>query len=474
MLLAFTDLLFFVAVPMLIAFSLEESVDSGWQVKLSAFGDMLSLTREELTIFLVILLSIARTLVVKNLAKIFSSSLSSSYSEVSNTFVESFFSSVSDVKILDIGRFRKVMNAETNNLFFGVLVSSSFALAEILIVFVAILVLLAILGGAVLYVFLPVAAFLLGVMLLMRKHSRLIGQQRAKSEQRRLESVELLINSGYSIAVNGGTGAFNHDFNLVTRSFTGSLSKQLVMPFYTKSFVDGVLMVVLTSLLILYSGSVGTLDLAILLGIGLRCVPALSRISAYVETVRINLVGANDALTLTKDLRRSDVSVYENDSVMEFLKSITSAGLFIIKGPSGTGKTSAIKKWILSSENSRLAYFDQGGFSQNTDLQDLLDLIGAVDCADFCDIDFIRDRAHVKLSSLSGGQARYVQLFALLAKEVDCVVLDEPSVGLDAGLRANLEALIVDKSRSVPTVVISHDNEFISSLRGSGGQLFEV
>jgi len=203
-------------------------------------------------------------------------------------------------------------------------------------------------------------------------------------------------------------------------------------------------------------------------------VPALSRITAYIETVRINKVGAMDALSAATDLSNSRSSEYENGEVMMFLSDLSSPGLLIIKGPSGTGKTSAIKKWILEAKANSYAYFDQGGFSPNSNLEELLELLGATDVVNFNQVSFLKDRVNTKLVDLSGGQARFVQLYVLLSKQVDRVVLDEPSVGLDASLRTKLETLILDKSKSSLVVVISHDAEFISSLCKSGGRLFEV
>ena len=474
MMLALTDLAFFVAVPLVITFAIGDSNSDGWRAELLALGAELSLSPAELSILLVALIGVSRTFMIKILDRLFSDSLSKSYAELSSTLSESFFAAVASVKIVDLGRFRKVMNAEINNLFFGVLVPVSFALAELFVVIVAIIVLVVIMSASVLVLILPVGAFLMGIMLFMKSRSKLVGYQRATSEQCRLESVELLLNSGYSISVNNGVAAFKRELDDVSRKFSEALSKQLVLPFYSKSFVEVGLMLVLTSALIFSSGTVDAIDLAILVGVGLRCVPALSRITAYIETIRINRVGAVDALTYLDRLRNSKQSKFENDDVMRFLNGITETGVFIIKGPSGIGKTSAIKKWILETENKSLAYFDQVGFSTNSNLEDLTELLGITQSVDFKNVDFIKGRNKTKLAELSGGQARYIQLYALLSKKVNYFVLDEPSVGLDSVLRSKLEALILDKSKSAIVLVISHDAEFISALQNAGGCLFEV
>lgn len=474
MMLALTDLAFFIAVPILITFAIDELKTDGWGVELLYFAEQLSLSAAEISILLVALIGISRTLMIKLLDRLFSDSLSKSYAGLSSTLSASFFEAITSLKIVDLGRFRKVMNAEINNLFFGVLVPVSFALAEMFVVMFAISVLVVTMSTSVLVLMLPVCVFLVGIMLFMKGRSKLVGNQRAASEQCRLESVELLLNSGYSIRVNNGEDAFKRELDDVSRKFSEALSKQLVLPFFSKSIVEVGLMLVLTSALIFSSGTVDAIDLAILVGVGLRCVPALSRITAYIETIRINRVGAVDALTYLERLRNSQESKFENDDVMSFLNGISESGIFIIKGPSGIGKTSAIKKWISKTRGESVAYFDQVGFSSSSKLEDLTELLGITKNIDYKKIDFIKGRNQVKLSELSGGQARFIQLFALFSKEVNCFVLDEPSVGLDAGLRSNLEKLIIEKSMTSIVVVITHDTELVTSLCNSGGRLFEV
>jgi energy-coupling factor transport system ATP-binding protein len=64
-----------------------------------------------------------------------------------------------------------------------------------------------------------------------------------------------------------------------------------------------------------------------------------------------------------------------------------------------------------------------------------------------------------RTDELSGGQLRRVVLAGVLATRPRALVLDEPFAGLDAGGRAELEALLVRlrRERNVALVIVSHD-----------------
>ena len=474
MLLALIDLLFFIVVPVLIAIALNEGAVNTLQKFLGITSKLLSVTIPQLTLVLVGILAFARVLSVKFVGEIFAKSLSRTYVFVSRTFAEEFFQAISKVQLVDVARYRKLMNAETNNLFFGVLVSVSFAFAEAFVLLVAIVLLIVLLGLDALLIFFPVAAFMLLASQVMKAQAARIGQARSRSEQKRLEAVEIQIRSGYSIRINGGAGEFQQKFSKVTYALANALSRQLALPFFTKSVVDAILIVIMTALLIFYVDVLSSLDVAVLVGVGLRCVPALSRFAAYVETARINKVGAMDALSAESDLRGSETLERQNPKIDKFLVDISSPGLVIIKGPSGTGKTTAVKKWVSAGPEKTYAYFDQGGFAPDSRVDDVASLLDVSGAVDYNEIQFLKGRSDIRLGDLSGGQARFVQLFSLLAKEVDCFVLDEPSVGLDNDLRKSLESMLLQKSQAALVVVISHDDDFISMLTGFGGKLFEV
>jgi len=61
--------------------------------------------------------------------------------------------------------------------------------------------------------------------------------------------------------------------------------------------------------------------------------------------------------------------------------------------------------------------------------------------------------------TLSGGEARRVALAGVLAMKPDCVLLDEPSAGLDARGRTSLLALLARVRADAGVIVVSHDAE---------------
>ncbi|MDQ2995588.1 MAG: energy-coupling factor transporter ATPase [Chloroflexota bacterium] len=68
--------------------------------------------------------------------------------------------------------------------------------------------------------------------------------------------------------------------------------------------------------------------------------------------------------------------------------------------------------------------------------------------------------------ALSGGQMRRVALAGVLASEPAVLVLDEPSVGLDAAGRAEFYTIIgrIQRERGVTVVLVSHDMAEVAAL----------
>jgi energy-coupling factor transport system ATP-binding protein len=68
--------------------------------------------------------------------------------------------------------------------------------------------------------------------------------------------------------------------------------------------------------------------------------------------------------------------------------------------------------------------------------------------------------------ALSGGQMRRVALAGVLASEPVVLVLDEPSVGLDAAGRAEFYTIIrrIQRERGVTVVLVSHDMAEVAAL----------
>lgn len=473
--LASIDLVYFVLIPLLVVFAISPNPSVSWQSYLYVTAENIGLDEKNFVLFTVFLVSVFRVVLISWLKNKFTSSVSKAYTEMTASFVSTYFDAVSALRQVDNERFRKVINAETNNLFFGIVVSFSFAMAELAIVIAAAIVVLNVFGVFSLIGALPLMLLLGGFLYLIRKRSQSIGRQRSSSEQKRLSLVELLINSGYSIEKNSGRRCLQEKLHSTTKDFSEALGLQLVFPHLTKSVVDAVLLLALVIFVFNTIDLLGGEEAALLIGIGFRAVPALSRMSSYSETIRINKVGAQDALELIDCLEQSSVTNFECENVVKFLEGVGTSGIYIVKGPSGVGKTTAIKKWISSIDPQEIAYFDQGGFSSSTDIDDLYGLLNVKSGEALKEIRFLEERTVASLSDLSGGQSRYLQLAMLLTKNVPIIILDEPSVGLDAELKSNLEFMIKQKAKISKMIVITHDNDFINGLlTESKGELFEI
>ncbi len=63
---------------------------------------------------------------------------------------------------------------------------------------------------------------------------------------------------------------------------------------------------------------------------------------------------------------------------------------------------------------------------------------------------------------LSGGQKRLVALATVMVMAPELLLLDEPTAGLDAGVKTTLADILL--SLSIPYIVISHEFDFISAV----------
>lgn len=70
--------------------------------------------------------------------------------------------------------------------------------------------------------------------------------------------------------------------------------------------------------------------------------------------------------------------------------------------------------------------------------------------------------------TLSGGQRARVALMRMLLSEPKALLLDEPFSGLDAALREQVRALVLDhaRARALPVLMVTHDQEDADAAGG--------
>lgn len=76
---------------------------------------------------------------------------------------------------------------------------------------------------------------------------------------------------------------------------------------------------------------------------------------------------------------------------------------------------------------------------------------------------FKADLVDVKVSSISSGQLKKLDLAILLAKNPDLLLLDEPTNHLDIYTKEELELFILEQE--LPMIIVSHDQYFISKIK---------
>ena len=76
----------------------------------------------------------------------------------------------------------------------------------------------------------------------------------------------------------------------------------------------------------------------------------------------------------------------------------------------------------------------------------------------------LTDKASARVKTLSGGERQRAGIAAGLAHDPDVLVLDEPTVGLDAGQRWRVRDLIAEIGRSRPVILSTHLLEDVSYL----------
>lgn len=149
----------------------------------------------------------------------------------------------------------------------------------------------------------------------------------------------------------------------------------------------------------------------------------------------------------------------------------------LIRGPNGAGKTTLLN--ILAGEDKEFAGDRRGrdglkvGYlKQHTSLNvnnTVLEEFGRSTSMEYnagrgmlAQYLFPAEYVDEKISKLSFGQQRRLELAILLANKPDLLLLDEPTNHLDIFLREDLERFLVVQDRAM--IIISHDTYFIEKI----------
>ncbi len=409
--------------------------------------------------------------------RVFARSVAKLYTEDSEKLLKWYLTVVSQGRNADIPKIRKAINAEVSNLYFGIRVPAAIIVSEFMLLLMISIYATFIFGLMVFLFAGAVGISIFSILYFIRRKSAAVGRARSTFEQQRLEMTEVALSSAFSIGVNGGQQHLTNRFNYLTNNFAYALGQQVVLPHSTKALIDGILVLFVFLLLILVGVSSTPSDMAILGGMSVRVIPSLSRISSYIETMRINEVAVTE-LSAALDSTNLPSVIPPNEELYRALSSLPRTGMFFVVGASGIGKTTTIKHWITKTQATKsVAFLEQSGFESRAEIVDYLALVGLDEEETKATQQYLSNLGlnSFRLSHLSGGQAKFVQFAAISRKIEDIYVFDEPSVGLDQQLQATMINILTTLSKNALIVVVSHDQAFVDLLaQRASGTIIEV
>ncbi len=197
----------------------------------------------------------------------------------------------------------------------------------------------------------------------------------------------------------------------------------------------------------------------------------------------------NDGDTLNKkkmlfELDNVELSLGNKELIKDFTTRILQKDTIAIVGPNGSGKSTLLKVFLERIKIDRGTFkkgeFKIGYFDQNREMLDDDKTIMHTFCPNGGDrviLDdgrnlhvfgylknflFPREYLDKKVGALSGGEKNRIALALLFTKEVDCLIMDEPTNDLDIPTINILEDYL--KSFQGALIFVSHDRYFVDKI----------
>lgn len=458
--LALVDLAFYTLIPLLLVILLSGGTSQpSISEMISALQSMSGFSAVNTAIILVLTVLFTRVILTRLIEAFFSRSLSSYYASVTERLVKVFAEFSNKNQTVNYSEYRKAFSGELNNLFFGYYVPLSLLLAELLLLSLILTLAVYIIGIQFLGVVVVSGLILVIPLYILRNRAHLIGELRASSEKERGKYVEILLKNAFTITSNNGFTSYQNKLRSLSKNFSLSLSKQIVLPYTTKSVVEAVLVVIALSVGLGFQFELSPPEIALLTGMALRAFPSLSRLTSYLETIRVNQIAESE---LYNSFIGSEFSVVEpNQELLNSLKSFSGTGLLIIEGKTGAGKTTTLKHWVLNDlQDKKIVFLEQSTTLAELDLEEYMSLVGLSKQY----LSSMQLSGSASFDHLSGGQSKLLQFKVLSEKTADIFIFDEPSVGLDASLREQLAKIICKLTNQSMVVVVTHDASFLEDL----------
>ena len=179
------------------------------------------------------------------------------------------------------------------------------------------------------------------------------------------------------------------------------------------------------------------------------------------------------------DVKKLNYSYNQEETILENVSfSIEKKDLVAIIGPNGCGKSTLIKILLGILEHKKgnikikgkLAYIPQK-YNQDSNFPGKVKEILDLECCD-CSLRGevlvnlgIENLQEKQFKSLSGGQQQRVLIALSLLSNPDILILDEPTVGVDAKTQEDFYKLLkkLNKERNLTILFVTHDTGMISN-----------
>ena len=171
---------------------------------------------------------------------------------------------------------------------------------------------------------------------------------------------------------------------------------------------------------------------------------------------------------------------FDDKKVLDSFSAVFEDGMYLLKGPSGIGKTTCIRLIlgllepdegeIKKPDNMRFSVCFQENrlFEKETVLTNVLAVNDNVSVADATSaiLELLpTDSLNKKAGELSGGMKRRLAVVRAMLHDSDCVILDEPFTGLDDDAREKTIAFIRARLNGRLLIVTSHDERGLKDLQ---------
>lgn len=170
---------------------------------------------------------------------------------------------------------------------------------------------------------------------------------------------------------------------------------------------------------------------------------------------------------------------FDDKKVLDSFSAVFDKGSYLLKGPSGIGKTTCIRLIlglldpdegeIIKPSDIRFAVCFQENrlFEQETVLTNVTAVNEDVSITDATSaiLELLpADSLNKKAGELSGGMKRRLAVIRAMLHDSDCVILDEPLTGLDDEARTKTISFIKERLNGRLLIITSHDERGLGDL----------